>query len=36
MKEEGTDIDLIWKGMKNIIIKTLLGVQPELSHIYKA
>jgi tubulin polyglutamylase TTLL6/13 len=32
----GADIDEIWTGIKEIIIKTLLGVQPELSHIYKA
>lgn len=35
-KEQGADIDKIWTGIKEIIIKTLLGVQPELSHIYKA
>ena len=34
--EQGADIDLIWRQIKDIIIKTLLGVQPELSHIYKA
>jgi len=35
-EEEGVDITRIWEGMKEIIIKTILGVQPELSHIYKA
>ena len=35
-REQGANIDLIWDGIKEIVIKTLLGVQPELSHIYKA
>lgn len=34
--DEGADIDKIWNGIKEITIKTILGVQPELSHIYKA
>lgn len=36
LREDGADIDKIWKGIKEIVIKTLIGVQPELSHIYKA
>lgn len=37
LKEKlGANIDEIWTGIKEIVIKTLLGVQPELSHIYKA
>ena len=34
--DEGADIDKIWKGIREITVKTVLGVQPELSHIYKA
>lgn len=35
-EDEGADIDKIWQGIREITVKTILGVQPELSHIYKA
>lgn len=28
--------DPLWEGIKDIIIKTLLTVQPELSHLYNS
>jgi len=34
--EQGGDVEKIWNGIREITVKTLLGVQPELSHIYKA
>lgn len=35
-EDEGADIAKIWDGIREITVKTILGIQPELSHIYKA
>ena len=35
MKNQGVDVDKLWLRMKDIIIKTMLSLQPDLLHNYK-
>jgi tubulin polyglutamylase TTLL6/13 len=35
LKNMGKDVDKIWAEVKDIIIKTLLSAQPDLSHNYR-
>lgn len=36
LKERGHDVDLLWKQIKDIIIKTFCSAQPVLAHHYKS
>lgn len=36
LREEGHDIDQLWKDIDKIIIKTICSVQPNLSHHYRS
>ena len=36
LREEGMDTDKMWSEIKEIIVKTILTIQPELSHGYRA
>jgi len=35
LRAGGHDIEKLWSGIKDIIIKTMLTIQPELSHSYR-
>lgn len=36
LKKQGHDTDILWNDIKEIVIKTLMCGQPELSHQYRA
>lgn len=36
LKENGIDPDLVWKKIKEMIVKSFCSVQPILEHTYKA
>jgi tubulin polyglutamylase TTLL6/13 len=35
LKSQGKDVDKMWAEIKDLIIKTMLTVQPELAHSYR-